>query len=221
MTHRTRRTAVRLLAAATVAAVPAASVQAQGAAAPAAADAPPAGFSGAIKAQGLPPAPQGLDWVRLDAIDVAVLVPTGWTRHERSARGSRLFAFSDEPPDARGQFQRGFTVTATWSSSERALAASSVSAMLNGRFAALRADPANSEVSHTASEQHGKRVLVTRHRSSPAGMPPIIVHTMHIGDPKSGLVYLFTVQAPESRWGETWRLGEPMLRSVYVSFPDG
>ncbi|MGE0332907.1 MAG: hypothetical protein AB7P37_19685 [Ramlibacter sp.] len=182
----------------------------------------PVSISGAVKAIELPAAPAGMAWWRIEEIDVAVPVPDGWKQHRKDGPSFRTFAFSDQPLDRNGLFERGLTVTLLWlpqlpAGSE----AQATEIMLRGLAAQIQKSPDNKVLTGTLEEKSGKRVMVIRYRNAPSGIPPIIVHTMFIGDPRTGLVYQIIYEGPEATWEDNWKIGEQILKRVYVAFQAG
>lgn len=179
---------------------------------------PPANFSGAINAVSLPDAPAGLEWKRLEAINMAVLVPLGWKRHEKRGPYQRVASFSDEPLDRDGRFERGLTIRLFWhpqaAAGNEALA---VDSLLGSLASGITADERNNKVINaTLESQHGKRVMIIRYRNAPEGQMPIIVHCMHIGDPRTGLVHQIILESPEPTWDDNWKLGEQISRRIQL-----
>lgn len=180
---------------------------------------PPVAVAGTIKALDLPPIPSGMSWARIAEIDVAVPVPDGWQRHEKDAPFQRVFAFSDQPLDQNGLFERGLTVKLLWHPQlAKGNEAQAVDAVLRGLAAGVQRNKDNKILKGTLDEKNGKRVMIVRHRNAPTGLVPVIVHTMTIGDPQSGLVYQVIYEGPEATWDENWKIGEQILGRVYVAF---
>jgi hypothetical protein len=182
---------------------------------------PPVTLNNSFNDAALPDAPDGFAWQKIEPIDVAVLTPIGWKEHQRDIGYSRIFAFSDEPLDAKGFFETGLTVKLLWhpyfmpGTEEKA-----VDDLLVGIAKGIKNNTAdNTVIRGTREVQYGKPMLVVRYRNAPKGMTPIIVHTVAIGDPQTGLVYQFIFEGPESRWEKIWEIGDQIMSRLIILFP--
>lgn len=179
-------------------------------------------ISGAVKTIELPAAPEGMTWQRIEEIDLAVPVPDGWKQHRKDGPSFRTFAFTDQPLDKAGLFERGLTATMLWLPQLPAgKEAQATDIIMRGLATQIQKSADNKVLTGTMEEKNGKRVMVIRYRNAPQQMPPIIVHTMLIGDPKTGLVYQIIYEGPEATWGENWKTGEQILKRVYIAFQAG
>jgi hypothetical protein len=184
---------------------------------------PPIQFRPAVRESALPPAPKGFVWQRLEAIEVAVVTPESWKMHQKDDAVTKTFAFSGDPLNDKGQFETGLTVRLMWHPQtlpgNEAKAAESVMAGIAKAIYNNKSD--NQVIRSTLDDKAGKRVMIIRYRNAPAGLPPIVVHAMAIGDSRTGLVYQIIFESPERQWDDSWKIGEQILSRVSVFFQKG
>jgi hypothetical protein len=180
---------------------------------------PPVQFLGQLDKIQLPAPPQGMVWNRIDAIDVAVLTPTGWVSVEGRMQNGRVFGFSDKPLNAKRQFERGLTVKAAWLDDSKGAEVEAVDELLNRMSRALEGTPDTTQLLDARTgKKSGKIISVLRVRTALPNEAPEISHALMIGDPVSGLVYQFLYSAPEAEWEANWKIAEKMLNNVFIQF---
>jgi hypothetical protein len=181
---------------------------------------PPVEVRGRIAKFTPPPPPLGFAWTLLDDLGAAVLVPVGWQQFRKSGPGARVVAFSPTALRADGTFETGLTVQMLWNPrGAEGGGVLPVAYTLIGEIESNKRD--NTPLRRgTLEEKNGRKVAITRHRNSPPGLVPIVVHRMLIIDEKQSLVYALTFESPEATWDENWTLGEEMLRRVIIAFPE-
>jgi hypothetical protein len=180
---------------------------------------PPVQFQGQLDKVQLPAPPQGMVWNRIDAIDSAVLTPSGWLRIEGKMQNGRVFGFSDKPLNAKRQFERGLTVKAAWLDNSKGAEVEAVDELLNRMSRVLEGTPETTQLLDARTgKKSGKIISVMRVRTALPNETPEISHALMIGDPVSGLVYQFLFSAPESEWEANWKIAEKMLNNVFIQF---
>ncbi len=184
---------------------------------------PPVAFKTDIRQAELLPAPAGFVWQRLEEIQAAVVVPEGWNRYAKRGPNERLVAFSPDKLDANNQFQTGLSVRLVWhpraQAGQEAKAVEQILAAIVNSIESNKTD--NKVLRGTMQERNGKKMLIVRHRNAPSGLPPVVVHTVAIGDPASGMVYQFIFESPETSWDESWKVGEQILSRILILFQRG
>jgi hypothetical protein len=165
---------------------------------------PPVAFVTDVRAAELPAPPAGFVWHRLDDIQVAVVTPADWKKFAKQDGNAKTIAFSPKPLDQNGQFDIGLTTRLLWHPQTRAGAeAKAMEEVLAAIVRGVESNKTDNKVLRgTVEDRGGKKMLIVRHRNAPASLPPIIVHTIAIGDPLTGLVYEFIFESPESSWDE-------------------
>jgi hypothetical protein len=171
----------------------------------------------------LPEPPDGYIWHRIEELQAAVITPPDWKRYAKDGPNSRVVAFSPQPLDQNNQFDTGLTTRLIWhpqlSAGTEAKAMNEVLASIVRGIESNKAD--NKVLRGTVEDRAGKKMLIVRHRNAPANLPPIVVHTVAIGDPATGLVYEFIFESPESSWEDNWKIAEPIFRRIFVLFQRG
>ena len=79
----------------------------------------------------------------------------------------------------------------------------------------------NKVLKGTLEDRANKKMLIVRYRNAPANLPPIVIHTVAIGDPLTGFVYEFIFESPEASWEDNWTIAEPMFRRILILFQRG
>ena len=184
---------------------------------------PPVAFTTDVQHAELPPSPDGYVWHRLSSIQAAVITPVGWNRYEKAGANSRVIAFSPQALDQNKQFDVGFTARLLWHPQLRSgVESRSAMAVLESIAQGIQSKKADNKVLRgTLEDRSNKKMLIVRHRNAPANLPPIVVHTVAIGDPLTGLVYEFIFESPESSWDDNWKIAEPMFRRILILFQRG
>ena len=179
---------------------------------------PPVEVKGRISALKPPPPPQGFNWVLLDELGAAVVVPDGWHRFAKTGPGARVAAFSPAPLRSDGTFETGFTLQLLWNPrGKEAGGILAVAYTIIGEIDQNKRD--NTPLQRgTMEERMGRKVVITRHRNAPPGLIPIVVHRMLIIDEKQSLLYMAIFESPESSWSENWKIGEEILRRIVIAF---
>ena len=179
-------------------------------------------FQPAVRELVLATPPKGFVWQRIEAIEVAVLTPEDWKMHHKREAYGKTYAFSGEPLNDKGQFETGFTVQLMWHPQLPSInAAKAADLALQAISKSILSKTDNQLLRGTLDNKAGKKVLIIRYRNAPQNLTPIIVHIMVIADPLTGLVYQFVFESPESRWAESWKIGEQILSRLWVSFKRG
>ena len=165
----------------------------------------------AALATDLPPAPDGFSWQQLDAIRGALLMPNGWHFLVRTNHGETNYYLSED--DLSGRDLEGELGTALLAgvvhvdksdAQDRAL---KMLLMLEKSEGAELQDTWKTEVG--GLEGFGARVRMTVNDH-----PPLMMAALAIGNPKTGALYLFVYESPETRWKQTWESGRKMFDSV-------
>lgn len=179
---------------------------------------PPVEVKGRIAALKPPPPPSGFNWVALDDLGAAVVIPDGWHRFNKTGPGARVVAFSPAPLRSDGTFDTGFTLQLMWNPrGKEGDGILPVAYTLIGDVDQNKRD--NTHLQRGIMEERmGRKVVVTRHRNAPPGLIPIVVHRMLIIDEKQSLLYAATFESPESSWSESWKTGEEILRRIVIAF---
>lgn len=180
---------------------------------------PPIELRGRIAVSGLSfdNAPTGLAWERLDDFAVAILRPEGWYRHAKNGPFEKIVAFSETQLNDSGQFDIGLTVQLIWN--PRGKAGGGAGAMAGALIRSIVQNKTdNTVLSSKFEEKVGKKVAIMRHRNAPEDLPPIIVHRMMVIDPVDDLLFVFTFESPEQVWEEKWKIGEQLLKRVFIGF---
>jgi hypothetical protein len=183
----------------------------------------PVAFSTDIEKAELLPAPEGFVWHRVDMMQVAVVTPVGWHRYETRGPANRVVAFSPKALDQDNQFDVGFTARRLWHPQLRAgNELSSATQVLASLVQGIESNKTYNQVLRgTLEERANKKMLVVRHRNAAANLPPIVVHTVAVGDPLTGLVHEFIFESPESSWDDHWKVAEPIFRRIVILFQRG
>jgi hypothetical protein len=183
---------------------------------------PPIRFQPAIQTATLPTPPDGFVWQRIEAIEVAVLTPPAWKRIKKKGPFRKSTPFPNQPLNEKGYFETGLTVKLLWHPQlSPGNEAKAVQALLVGIVEGIENNKDNKVIRSSLEEKSGKKMVIVRFRNAPLELPPIVVHTVSIGDPNTGLVYQFIFEGPESQWEEQWKIGEKILSRLLVVYQNG
>ena len=150
-----------------------------------------------------PPAPAGFAWKRMESIKASFLVPDGWFFKEETKDGTRAFFITQEDIDKTGEFQTGLTINVQ----------------------TLKKDPAPERAREfiagmaiTGQVQDAWQTEVgvlkgygCRTRRVDEGQPPLIMHSLAIGNSRTNTLYLIFFESPEPTWDAAWKKGEVIL----------
>lgn len=181
---------------------------------------PPVNFKSMLKSINLPTPPPGFVWQRIEAIEVAVLTPKDWKKYQKEGSFQKVFAFSNESLDEKGFFETGLTVKLWWhQQAAPGNEAKAVESILAGIVHGIESNKVDNKVLRgTLEEMSDKKKLIVRYRNAPKGLTPIIVYSVSIGDPKTGLVYQFIFEGQEAQWDEKWKIGMKILNQLIILF---
>jgi hypothetical protein len=152
----------------------------------------------------LPQAPVGFRWEEAKEIKGAFLLPKAWHfRHERNKETLAYFATREDLAN-NARFTVGLTVN--------------VMPRLKGRDAAAYAEQ------FILGFSRDKKVLKTWD----ASMGPFrgagclvddgvaVMHTLMVANPKTNTLYYFMFEAPRDEWDQAWKIGEQMVKLLYL-----
>jgi hypothetical protein len=157
----------------------------------------------AIWSQELPPQ-EGYRWERVPEVKAAVLVPVGW-QFKVDKRGETVGYFvTRENVDETGKFETGLTVNVM----RRPGAHDSedyATVFLDG-FAAGKTLLGTWEIHQGPFVGRGCRV-------EDEGS---VLHTLAFANSKTNTFYLAIFEAPKAAWGDAWRIGERIVKMLYL-----
>jgi hypothetical protein len=152
----------------------------------------------------LPAPPAGFRWEEAKEIKGAFLVPNGWYFKHEQNKGTLAYFATPEDLAKNGRFTVGLTVN--------------VMPHLRGQNAAEYAERFISEF------PKDKKLL----KSWDASMGPFrgmgclvddgvaVMHLLMVANPKTNTLYYFMFEAPRDEWNEAWKLGEQVVKLLYL-----
>jgi hypothetical protein len=152
----------------------------------------------------LPAPPEGFHWERAPEVKAAFLVPDPW--HFKREKHESTFAYfaTREDIDRVGEFKVGLTVN--------------IMPAVKGRDSVAYVKQFMREF------PEGKKLL----RSWDASIGPFVgrgclvedevavMHALMVANPKTNTLYLFIFEAPGAEWDAQWKLGEQMMRLIFL-----
>lgn len=150
------------------------------------------------------PAPEGFAWKRVESAKAWFLIPAGWYFKEESKSGTRAFFITQEDIDKSGEFQTGLTVNVLPPEKDPApeRAKNAIGALIQiGRLQDFW------ETEKGVLKGFGCRV-----RKVDEGQPPLVMHTLVIGNSRTNTLYILIFESLEKSWDEAWAKGETILK---------
>lgn len=159
----------------------------------------------------LPEPPKGYSWQWCEDIKGAFLKPDGWF-FRKDAKGGTLGIFiTKEDIGKDGQFKTGLTVNVIRKVAEKKKIAAS-------EYIRQLMDDARKSMKFIREWDRDmgpfKSVGFLYERQSKEGA--FKVHNLLIANDKTGTVYLVMFEAPAEEWEAAWRIGEPIMKKLYI-----
>ncbi|MFA6172602.1 MAG: hypothetical protein WC334_02020 [Kiritimatiellales bacterium] len=166
------------------------------------------------KEQSFSPAPDGYSWQPLAEIDAAFLKPDGWFFKHQQNGYNHFYAISKESIEEKGSFDTGITVQLVNHVAKNSGYPPSTAAV---NLAQAISEKESNKVLLTANSSAGPfKSYVLRFRSAPVVAPPVVIHQMYVSNDRDDMLFIITVESPESSWNETWTIVEPILSSFLI-----
>lgn len=161
----------------------------------------------------LPSPPEGFTWQWSEEAKVAVLQPTNWHFKTDAKKETQGVFVTKEEIDPQKGFETGLTLNAIPNISKTAKMKASEYAK---KFVA-EATRDKSKVLEVLPQKKAGPAETCGCRIKKDGS---VTHFFLIADDKNDKLYLFFFESPEKEWDEAWKLGEQMMKKLYIDFPE-
>jgi len=165
-------------------------------------------LAASVLAMELPPPPAGFSWKDVPEISAAFLMPKGW-HFKREVQGDTLGLFiTQEAIGKGGHFSTGLTINVF----RRSKPGSAV-------------EYARAFIARMAAEKHAEETWARDVgplrsfgcRVKGAGdTGTVVMHTLMVANPRTGTLYLFIFEAPETSWTDAWKKGKKIMELLAV-----
>jgi len=166
--------------------------------------------NGQIQKQELPAPAEGYSWTKLDEINAMVLAPKEWHLKRVSGKPTLAYFVTHENIDKEGRYITGFTIQAMrppqpHSGEELAksmIAGAEQKKILIGSGKTTRGVFESYWLEYRTQSKDG---VISR------------VHALIICNTKTKTFYFCLFESPESKWEESWKIGERIIQTMILS----
>jgi hypothetical protein len=190
---------------------------------------PPIDLKPVVAQSKLPEPPSGFVWARMPELEVALPAPAGWVTRPQSAEFARVVTLVGTPrlvemPSGKTELPSAIlTARLMWHPQYvPGHETKAMDAQLVSIYEAIAGNKTINTILESSRELRAdKKVMVMRYRIAPPGRTAVMAHMVAIGDPRTGFVYQFVFESPESQWEEQWKIGARMVGQLVIMFQHG
>lgn len=161
----------------------------------------------------LPTPPEGFKWQWSEEARVAILQPDKWHFRTDVKKETHGVFITKEEIDPQKGFETGLSLNAIPNISK-------ASQMKPSEYAKKFVGEAIRDKSKVLEVLQPKKAGPAETFGCRIKKDGSITHFFLVADDKNDKLYLFIFESPENEWKEAWKLGDQMMKKLYIDFPE-
>jgi hypothetical protein len=157
-----------------------------------------------------PEAPAGFEWMKIEEIKAAFLVPDGWYFKAEERDGTLGYFITKENIDEVGRFDTGLSINVIRQLKDR-------DAVDFAREFSAAVAAQNELIRDWTTDVGAFKGFGCLTKNAVEGEDAFItMHTLAIGNEKTNTLYIIFFESLEEEWDQAWKVGKQMLRLFMI-----